>query len=155
MAAKSEYVYVIRGTRHGHKVGIAVDPQKRLGFLRCDGALEVVKTWHRPDDARAVEYHVRQLLEPLRSGSSFEWFDAPIDALIAAVETAIEMVECGRAFQSPTTKAKARAAAKAKWWAEWRTERDKLAAEIDKWAAENPDEFEAELKRLTEFRLRT
>jgi hypothetical protein len=155
MAARIEYVYVMRGAKQAHKVGIAVNPQKRLSELRGAGAIEVVKTWHRPKDARAVEYHVRQILEPLRSGPSFEWFDAPVDALIIAVETAIQMVECGKAIQSPTVKLRARAAAREKFWTEWRRDLKKIAAEIDQWAADHPDEFEAELKRLTELRLRT
>lgn len=90
------HVYVARG-RYGYKIGVSGNILKRMATLRFDTGnrpVETVKVWHRPNDARAVEYNAQQLLGHRRS-HGFEWFAVSEDKAVAAVEVAITSVEAG------------------------------------------------------------
>jgi hypothetical protein len=146
MKAKSEYVYVISGPGR-HKVGIAANVEHRLREHKSVGARAVVKTWHRPKDARKVEYTVRELLKEHRA-LGFEWFTCPIERVIDAVESAIELVEAGAEIKSPSQITKENRAKRDEFWTEWRAEYDRLCGEVNQWATDNPEEFNATLAAL-------
>jgi hypothetical protein len=146
---KSVYVYVISG-RGRHKVGIAADVQRRLIELKGRGAVSIVKTWYRPKDARAVEYTVREILRKHRV-VGYEWFDCSAERVADAVESAIELVEAGAGVVQPSEKAKAKRAEREQFWVEWRAEYERLAAEVNQWAADNPEEYAATLAKLSAY----
>lgn len=150
MPAKSEYVYVIRGADR-NKVGIAANVERRLMDLRGDGALEIVKAWHRPDDARKVEYNARQILLA-HCVKGFEWFSAPVERLVEAVESAIELVEAGQGLLGPRDKQRARDAAEEDRWRKHREKMVHIERELNAWLAKdeaNVAEFEATMKKLS------
>lgn len=65
--SKSQYVYVARG-EPGHKIGIAVSLKRRMGELRVrHKATVLVRSWHRPKDARWARNRRRRMVRCLGS----------------------------------------------------------------------------------------
>jgi hypothetical protein len=93
--SKCTHVYVAHGPL-GHKVGIAGNVASRLRFVEYEacGPVALVHSWHRPADARLVEYNAHHILhEHLSSG--LEWFAVSEQEALAAVETAIARIDAG------------------------------------------------------------
>jgi hypothetical protein len=89
------YVYVMEGACEC-KVGVSKAPKKRLRELKIDGAVGIVKTWHRPDDASSVERaaHAILLNGDVRFGGRGEWFRVTPEVACEAVEQAIASKSC-------------------------------------------------------------
>lgn len=138
MPAKSVHVYVAVGSpcaRRGSKVGIAANMENRLKDLRqTDKRIRIVKTWHRPDDARFVEYTVRREFYG-KHFYGYEWFTVPAKVLVDAVERAIVTVAEGKHPRSQGMKAAARLAKR-----EAERERDR------QWILEAMQMLEAEMR---------
>jgi len=95
-----EHVYIFWAPGRGvTKIGVAVDPEKRAaGFRRTNRLvtdLQIIETWHRPLDARAVEAVALRLMQPYRCVG--EWFEAGHAAAERAVRRAVRLSDAGRA----------------------------------------------------------
>lgn len=91
--SKAIYVYVC-ATRDGTKIGVSSNVEIRRKGLR---QARIVKSWHRPNDARTVENTALRLVgaAPVLG---VEWFDIPEADAVAVVECAIEMADAGIAW---------------------------------------------------------
>lgn len=81
------YVYVATG-EHGSKIGIAADPEKRMGQI--GGTL--VASWLRQRDARRVELLAHKIVG-LPPTSGREWFDIDREMACLTVRNAIALVD--------------------------------------------------------------
>ena len=102
------HVYVCV-TRYGTKIGVTSNTGQRARAL---GRGRVVKTWHRPADAQTVE-HTALGLMGMKPKRGHEWFDAPPEQAVAAVEQAVSMADAGTATATPNSRREARAEAEA------------------------------------------
>ena len=90
-------VYVARG-KYGHKIGMAGKVPARLRFVKREhgSGAELVRSWHRPNDARDVEHAAHQVLDRWRHWhGGREWFRVSEIVAVNAVEHAITLVEAG------------------------------------------------------------
>lgn len=133
-------VYVARG-RLGYKIGIAVDVSARLRILRSevqDRSIVQIKTWHRPKDARVVEYDAHHSLKGRRDwwARHYEWFDVPERVAIEAVEMAIARAKAGTSVKAGCRVARERRAVREREYAEnmarWRAMYEAAAAEFER-----------------------
>lgn len=90
------YVYVATNKVES-KVGRSIDPvERRKGIKGRQSHLSrvvLVKTWHRPTDANAIEWLAKQHLQHARLPGTVEWFAVLERDAIEAVEQAIRRVE--------------------------------------------------------------
>jgi hypothetical protein len=94
-------VYVMECERGG-KIGISRNLPGRLLQLGYETAKakRVVRSWHRPDDAKDVEATALALMGATETLYNSEHFDAPPEKLIRKVEEAIGLVDAGRGLLS-------------------------------------------------------
>lgn len=92
--AVSAWVYVLDQSRGPVKVGCSCAPDNRARDLRymANGNLTVAARFHRPADARQVEWLAHWLLRDSRA-PHLEWFNVPAQVAVAAVERAIQMAD--------------------------------------------------------------
>lgn len=78
------YVYVISGGRRHVKIGISLEPKKRLKGVQtgCPFTLRLAGTW-RTDRAREIEKKAHGLLAKYRWAG--EWFDVPRQVAVLVV----------------------------------------------------------------------
>lgn len=85
-------------TSQGSKVGRSHNVYKRFCSLRSQGAQEIVRVWHRPNDAALIELIATRDM-PISSlfsaAKGHEWFDVPPERLVERVERAIRIVDTG------------------------------------------------------------
>jgi hypothetical protein len=153
--AASVWVYVL-DQRHGPvKVGCSTDPERRASELRymANGPLSLAECFHRPDDARQVEWLAHWLLRESRA-AHLEWFNVSAAAAVAAVQRAIQMVDAKDFAGVPKGKMpKGLKALRPRRAGEPMPQRDwaALLAEANAWAEANPEQMEAMLAtRFTE-----
>jgi hypothetical protein len=93
---RGKYVYVMDGGSES-KIGVSIDPERRLRVLRPDGALRLERTWFRKRDARQVEAAAIAIVlnGECVSGCRTEWFQIPVSEAVKAVEQAIEIIDGG------------------------------------------------------------
>lgn len=97
-----EYVYVGDAVEWV-KIGIAANVKRRAKELHYYGVKRIVRTWHRPDDCRQVEFQVRWLLRDKKAPTrGQECFSVTPDEAVAIVEQAISDVEMGTHKRSPS-----------------------------------------------------
>lgn len=131
-------VYVARG-RLGYKIGIAVDVPARLRILRSETRAPVrkIRVWHRPKDARVVEYDAHHSLKGRRDwwARDYEWFDLPERVVIEAVEAAIARARAGTSIKAGCRVARERRVVRERAYTEkmarWRAMYDAALAELE------------------------
>jgi len=85
-------------TEQGCKVGRSHNVYKRFCTLRSQGATEIVKVWHRPNDAALIELIASRQATcqfSFFAAKGHEWFDVPPELLVERVERAIRVVDTG------------------------------------------------------------
>jgi hypothetical protein len=147
--APSIWVYVLEQRRGPVKVGCSADPERRANELRymANGPLSVVECFHRPGDARQVEWLAHWLLRESRA-AHLEWFNVPAQVAVTAVERAIQMADAKDFTGIPKGKMpKGLKALRPRRPGEPLPQRDwaALMAEANAWAEANPEAMEAML----------
>ena len=118
------HVYLFT-SRHWQKVGRSTRPAKRLMEVSNEHRIKfkVGGTWHRPEDAIAVEYLTRRYLWGSQRQGTHELFKVSPDDALAAVLRAIEFCDAGdwssyRKDQLPPS-LKHLAPYRPPWWVKW------------------------------------
>jgi hypothetical protein len=122
------------------KIGASRNPQKRVQALGG----KLVQFW-KVSSAYEVEGTAIWLLAQTRDRDRREWFKAPTAEAIAAVVEAIHRVSHGDVapFTVPRTRRQREAVKEAGFRA--------AVEDVNKWAAENPEAFEQQIRTLDEI----
>lgn len=152
------FVYVLAPDSGPVKIGISSQPKLRAASerYRVGARLNVVATYHRPDDALAVEFVACGLLRKVKLPRANEWFDATPTQAREAVEEAMRRVDARDWSDMPRNRIPKTMRPPAGrfngWAAEPAQPRDlsSLAAEAEAWAAEHPEEMAEMMKPWSE-----